>query len=156
MIIRKSIPAAFSTDPTSVTSRLLGSRPLHFLGVISYTIYMTHLVILNVFTFSFGTPDKWPLSTYVLLAATTCVVFVGTYLAWKSRPATPSETFSADGSRGMLPEAALVQSASSGPPTHGPRAGTKVADHLNEIASTIDRASQCERGFRIWNWGLSD
>jgi peptidoglycan/LPS O-acetylase OafA/YrhL len=79
MIIRKSIPAAFSTDPTSVTSRLLGSRPLHFLGVISYTIYMTHLVILNVFTFSFGTPDKWPLSTYVLLAATTCVVFVGTY-----------------------------------------------------------------------------
>src|SRR4051812_47186828 len=38
-----------ATDPASATSRLLGSRALHFLGVISYSIYMVHSFVLIIF-----------------------------------------------------------------------------------------------------------
>jgi peptidoglycan/LPS O-acetylase OafA/YrhL len=70
-----------ATDPNSVMSRLLGSRPLHFLGVISYSIYMTHFVVFLGAVDLFGTPDTWPLAVFVMLAAATAAVSVGTYFA---------------------------------------------------------------------------
>jgi peptidoglycan/LPS O-acetylase OafA/YrhL len=70
-----------ATDPTSMTSRLLGSKPLHFLGVISYSIYMTHFVVFLGAMNLFGTPATWPLAVYVMLAPATAAVSVGTYSA---------------------------------------------------------------------------
>jgi peptidoglycan/LPS O-acetylase OafA/YrhL len=35
-------------DPGSVTARVLGSRPVHFLGVISYAVYLLHLPCYNL------------------------------------------------------------------------------------------------------------
>lgn len=70
-----------ATDPTSITSRLLGSKPLHFLGVISYSIYMTHFVIFLGAMNLFGEPAAWPPAVYVMLAAATAAVPVGTYFA---------------------------------------------------------------------------
>lgn len=70
-----------ATDPTSITSRLLGSKPLHFLGVISYSIYMTHFVVFLGAVDLFGTPATWPPAVFVMLAAATAAVSVGTYFA---------------------------------------------------------------------------
>jgi peptidoglycan/LPS O-acetylase OafA/YrhL len=70
-----------ATDPASVTSRLLGSKVLHFLGVISYSIYMTHAIVFILFIRAFSNPSTWPMSIYVLLIGTTFVVSIGTYFA---------------------------------------------------------------------------
>nr|WP_283812774.1 acyltransferase [Bradyrhizobium tropiciagri] len=62
-----------ATDPSSASSRLLASKPLHFLGEISYSIYMTHMIILLVL-FALGLlPDSWSLP---MTAATFCVTLV--------------------------------------------------------------------------------
>jgi peptidoglycan/LPS O-acetylase OafA/YrhL len=68
-----------ATDPASATSRLLGSRALHFLGVISYSIYMVHSFVLILFIAVFRTP--WTGSLLALLVGTTFVVSAGTYFA---------------------------------------------------------------------------
>ncbi|MGY4406878.1 acyltransferase family protein [Bradyrhizobium sp. USDA 3315] len=70
-----------ATSPTSVTSRILGSKVLHFIGVISYSIYMMHFVLLIGFLAAFGSPDTWSISVYALSAAISLVVFTGTYFA---------------------------------------------------------------------------
>nr|WP_256375311.1 acyltransferase [Bradyrhizobium sp. Ec3.3] len=71
-----------ATEPASATSRLLGSRPLHFLGVISYSIYMTHIIVFALFILAFKSrPDTWPISIYVLLLGTTFLISTGTYFA---------------------------------------------------------------------------
>lgn len=66
-----------ATNPTSVTSRLLESKVLHFLGVTSYSIYMTHFVIFIVFLRVFHAP--WSMLIYVLVLAMTFVISIGTY-----------------------------------------------------------------------------
>jgi peptidoglycan/LPS O-acetylase OafA/YrhL len=71
-----------ATNPVSAASRLLGSRVLHFLGVISYSIYMTHIVVYALFILAFKSgPDTWRMSIYVLLVGTTFVVSIGAYFA---------------------------------------------------------------------------
>ena len=70
-----------ATDPASVTSRLLASRFLHFLGVISYSIYMMHFIMLLVFVCWFAAPETWSAPVYLLLVAATCVVSIGTHFA---------------------------------------------------------------------------
>lgn len=49
--------AGMSTD-SGITNRLLGSYPIHYLGVISYSIYMVHALVEKVFKVLF------PLGTY--------------------------------------------------------------------------------------------
>ncbi|TWB89938.1 peptidoglycan/LPS O-acetylase OafA/YrhL [Bradyrhizobium macuxiense] len=75
-----------ATDQGSATSRLLGSRPLHFLGVISYSIYMTHYILFVGYLAAYGVPSTWSAQTYVLLACTTLAVFAGSYFFFE-RPA---------------------------------------------------------------------
>jgi peptidoglycan/LPS O-acetylase OafA/YrhL len=70
-----------ATDPASATSRLLGSKVLHFLGVISYSIYMSHAIVFILFIRAFPKLDTWPMSIYVLLVGTTFVISIGTYIA---------------------------------------------------------------------------
>jgi peptidoglycan/LPS O-acetylase OafA/YrhL len=67
-----------ATDPTSVTSHLLESKALHFLGVISYSIYMTHFVVFIAFMRAFHAPPWSPL-IYALVLAMTFVISIGTY-----------------------------------------------------------------------------
>lgn len=81
MIVVYPFVVLAATDPTSITSRLLGSKPLHFLGVISYSIYMTHFVVFLGTMDLFGEPAAWPLAVYVMLAAATAAVPVGTYFS---------------------------------------------------------------------------
>lgn len=68
-----------ATDPGSVTSRLLGSKALHFLGVISYSIYMTHALVFILFIRAFPGFDRWPFSIYVLLIVTTFLISTVAY-----------------------------------------------------------------------------
>lgn len=68
-----------ATNPGSATSRMLGSWVLHFLGVISYSIYMVHSLVLVLFIAVFHLP--WSGSILALLIATTLVVSIGTYFA---------------------------------------------------------------------------
>ncbi|MGY3492310.1 MULTISPECIES: acyltransferase family protein [Bradyrhizobium] len=75
-----------ATDQTSVASRLLGSRPLHFLGLISYSIYMTHYVLFIGVVAVFGLPATWKLSIYPLVAGICLAMFIGSYLVIE-RPA---------------------------------------------------------------------
>lgn len=75
-----------ATDQRSIASRLLGSGPLYFLGVISYSIYMTHFALFIGVVAVFGLPATWPLSIYPLVAGISLAVFIGSYLAIE-RPA---------------------------------------------------------------------
>jgi peptidoglycan/LPS O-acetylase OafA/YrhL len=75
-----------ATDQTSATSRLLGSRALHFLGVISYSIYMTHFIVFLLFRLAFNVSSTWSISTYAALIVATFVISVFTYFAIE-RPA---------------------------------------------------------------------
>jgi peptidoglycan/LPS O-acetylase OafA/YrhL len=68
-----------TTDPSSATSRLLGSKILHFLGIISYSIYMMHSIVVVLFMAAFRAP--WTMPIYALLAGTTLVVSISTYFA---------------------------------------------------------------------------
>lgn len=68
-----------ATRSDSVTSRLLGSRVLHFLGVISYSIYMMHIVVIVLFVSAFHTIDTWQTSIFAL--GTVFLVSTGTYFA---------------------------------------------------------------------------
>ncbi|WP_246788496.1 acyltransferase [Bradyrhizobium sp. CCBAU 53421] len=68
-----------ATDQASATSRLLGSRPLHFLGVISYSIYMMHYILFVGFLAALGPPNTWSPLTYVLAAAMSLAVLAGSY-----------------------------------------------------------------------------
>jgi peptidoglycan/LPS O-acetylase OafA/YrhL len=70
-----------ATDPASVTSRLLASRFFHFLGVISYSIYMVHFIMLLVFVCWFAAPETWSAPVYLMVVAATCVVSIGTHFA---------------------------------------------------------------------------
>ena len=72
-----------ATGDASLTSRLLGSKPLHCLGVISYSIYMTHYVIMDMFRIKFGSIDTWQPAIYGLLAATAVVVSIGAHFAFE-------------------------------------------------------------------------
>ncbi|MGY4478363.1 acyltransferase family protein [Bradyrhizobium sp. USDA 3364] len=65
-----------STYPDSATSRLLGSKPLHFLGTISYSIYMIHIVLIVLFVGSFHTVDSWQ---RLILVPGIFLVSIGTY-----------------------------------------------------------------------------
>ncbi|OKO78718.1 acyltransferase [Bradyrhizobium sp. NAS96.2] len=67
------------TGEDSLSSRLLGSKPMHFLGVISYSIYMTHFIILISFMTRFGPLDIWSPAIFGLLSGTTVVVSIGTH-----------------------------------------------------------------------------
>ena len=66
-----------ATCPDSVTSRLLGSKLLHFLGVISYSIYMMHIVVIVLFVGAFHVLDTWQMSIFAL--GTVFFVSIGTY-----------------------------------------------------------------------------
>jgi peptidoglycan/LPS O-acetylase OafA/YrhL len=66
-----------ATDPTRPTSRLLGSRVVHFFGVISYSIYMMHVIVCVLFIAAFQSLDPWPTRAFAL--ATVFVVSVATY-----------------------------------------------------------------------------
>lgn len=68
-----------ATDQSSPTSRLLGSKLFHFLGVVSYSIYMLHPLVLVLFIAVFAAP--WTASIYALLIGTTLVTSVGAYFA---------------------------------------------------------------------------
>jgi len=68
-----------ATDAASITSRLLGSRPLHFLGVISYSIYMVHSIVFVLFIAVFRAPWTWPI--LALLVGATFIISTGTYFA---------------------------------------------------------------------------
>lgn len=70
-----------ATDPTSITSRVLASRAVHFLGVISYSIYMMHFIVFIVFVRLFDEASTWPMSVYALLIITTFIVSIVTYFA---------------------------------------------------------------------------
>jgi peptidoglycan/LPS O-acetylase OafA/YrhL len=72
-----------ATEPSSATSRLLGSKLLHFLGVISYSIYMMHcsiyVLIYVLFIVAFHTFDTWPARIFAIvtvLVVSTCTYFV--------------------------------------------------------------------------------
>lgn len=66
-----------ATNPNSVTSRLLGSKLLHFLGVISYSIYMVHIVVIVLFAGAFHAIDTWQMTFFAL--ATVLFVSIGSY-----------------------------------------------------------------------------
>lgn len=68
------------TGEDSLSSRLLGSKPMHFLGVISYSIYMTHFIILTTFMTTFGPLDTWSPAIFGLLAGTTVAVSIGAHV----------------------------------------------------------------------------
>ena len=71
-----------ATDANSTSSRLLGSRLLHFLGVISYSIYMTHMIVFAAFIAVSGTtPQTWTISIHAALIVATFVVSVCSYFA---------------------------------------------------------------------------
>ena len=68
-----------ATDPTSLSSRLLGSRPLHFLGLISYSIYMTHALVFALFILTFPNLGTWPIYIYGLLVGTAFTISIVSY-----------------------------------------------------------------------------
>jgi peptidoglycan/LPS O-acetylase OafA/YrhL len=69
-----------ATEPSSATSRLLGSKVLHFLGVISYSIYMMHCIVyVLIYVLGFHTFDTWPARIFAF--ATVLVVSTFTYFA---------------------------------------------------------------------------
>jgi peptidoglycan/LPS O-acetylase OafA/YrhL len=53
---------------------------MHFLGVISYSIYMTHFIILTTFMTTFGPLDTWSPAIFGLLAGTTVAVSIGAHV----------------------------------------------------------------------------
>ncbi|MBP2427618.1 acyltransferase family protein [Bradyrhizobium elkanii] len=75
-----------ATDATSATSRILGSRPLHFLGLISYSIYLMHFPVMLAFLLVLGEPGAWSGWVYATLVIATFLVSVVTYFAIE-RPA---------------------------------------------------------------------
>ncbi|MGY2845183.1 peptidoglycan/LPS O-acetylase OafA/YrhL [Bradyrhizobium sp. USDA 4509] len=68
-----------ATDRASIASRLLGSRPLHFLGVISYSIYMTHFILFIGLMVLFGSPDIWRWFAYPAAILISFAVFWFSY-----------------------------------------------------------------------------
>ena len=68
-----------ATCSDTITSRLLGSKLLHFLGVISYSIYMTHIIVIVLFVGAFHAVDTWQTSVFALGAI--FFVSIGTYFA---------------------------------------------------------------------------
>jgi len=68
-----------ATDHSSLTSRLLGSKVFCFLGVVSYSIYMLHPLVLVLFIAIYAAP--WTASIYALLVGTTVVVSTCAYFA---------------------------------------------------------------------------
>ncbi|MGY3492311.1 acyltransferase family protein [Bradyrhizobium sp. USDA 4502] len=68
-----------ATDQTSASSRLLGSKGLHFLGVISYSIYMTHFVVFVCLLDAFGPPATWTISIYAAAIILAAAVFTISY-----------------------------------------------------------------------------
>ncbi|MGY4602848.1 peptidoglycan/LPS O-acetylase OafA/YrhL [Bradyrhizobium sp. USDA 4474] len=75
-----------ATNPASLTSRVLASTGLHFIGVISYSIYMTHVIVLMAFGFVFGLPDTWPMQLYAVTIVAAFAVSVCSFFALE-RPA---------------------------------------------------------------------
>ncbi|MCP1834201.1 peptidoglycan/LPS O-acetylase OafA/YrhL [Bradyrhizobium sp. USDA 4532] len=69
--------AATSSD--SIVSHLLGSKLLHFLGVISYSIYMMHIIVIVLFVGALHTLDSW--QTSILALGSIFFVSTGTYFA---------------------------------------------------------------------------
>ncbi|PAY05383.1 acyltransferase [Bradyrhizobium sp. UFLA03-84] len=63
-----------ATDSSTTASHLLGSKILHFLGVISYSIYLTHFLILALFIRIFPTFPAWAPEVYAVLVGTTLIV----------------------------------------------------------------------------------
>lgn len=47
----------------------------------SYSVYMTHFVILSTFETRFGRLDVWSVATFGLLAVTVVVVSIGAHFA---------------------------------------------------------------------------
>ncbi|QOZ25286.1 acyltransferase [Bradyrhizobium sp. CCBAU 51753] len=68
-----------ATDACSQPSRVLGSAPIHYLGDISYSIYMVHFAMFIVFAHVVGRSATWTAPVYVALIATTVVVSALTY-----------------------------------------------------------------------------
>ncbi len=75
-----------ATDQTSATSRLLGSKALHFLGVISYSIYLMHFIVFLLFRLAFGVSSTWSIWVYAALIIATFGISVLSYFAIE-RPA---------------------------------------------------------------------
>ncbi|WGS22322.1 MULTISPECIES: hypothetical protein [unclassified Bradyrhizobium] len=87
-----------ATDQASATSRLLGSQGLHFLGVISYSIYMTHLILFVGFLAAFGSPDTWSMSIYASWLGLRLPSSAASILRSRCRRAMQYEAFGACGS----------------------------------------------------------
>jgi peptidoglycan/LPS O-acetylase OafA/YrhL len=110
-----------ATDPASVSSRLLGWRPLHFLGVISYSIYMTHFIVFLFFVFFLykaAPPATWSLPMSAAVIAATLAVSFASYslierpardairrLQWAHRPADDEIPAHAEAPRALRSDA---------------------------------------------------
>lgn len=75
-----------ATDPCSRSSRLLESSPAHYIGVISYSIYMVHFISYLAFFYLFGRPVTWTAPVQVALIGTTFAFSSLTY-SFLERPA---------------------------------------------------------------------
>ncbi|WP_246767620.1 acyltransferase [Bradyrhizobium sp. CCBAU 53340] len=75
-----------ATDQTSATSLVLGSKALHFLGVISYSIYLMHFIVFLLFRLAFGVSRTWSIWVYAALIVATFGISVLSYFAIE-RPA---------------------------------------------------------------------
>ncbi|QOZ25900.1 acyltransferase [Bradyrhizobium sp. CCBAU 51753] len=69
-----------ASDSNSGPSRLLGARPLHFLGLISYSIYMVHFIVAIAFARIFGRWAGWSLWIHAALIAATFAASVCSYI----------------------------------------------------------------------------
>lgn len=63
-----------ATAETGILQRALSSRAAHFLGEISYSIYLVHIVLYVTFLLYVGPPDQWTFRTYAMLIGSTMVV----------------------------------------------------------------------------------
>lgn len=70
-----------ATGSNSTASRILASGPLHFLGVISYSIYMTHFIVLYGFMTALGRPAEWSPHIFAAAIGVTVIVSVCSYFA---------------------------------------------------------------------------
>lgn len=62
--------------PRSWAGRVLNLRPLAFLGVLSYSLYLIHLVVLDAMLFRFGNRLGAPLTSLIALGITVALAWV--------------------------------------------------------------------------------
>lgn len=57
-----------------VVNRLLSTKVFHFLGEISYSIYLTHIILYCWFLLNVGPPEDWSVNTYLALITSLFVI----------------------------------------------------------------------------------